>query len=94
MSANGHVARARNAGNPANRTLVRNVVQLMLRNPGAPAFVYYDRNQRRMFATDARPAYGVWRQVGPHDMASITVLTLAQEIEYLAQECREAAASC
>lgn len=88
MTANGHVARARSQGNPANRTLVRNVVQLMLRNPGAPAYLYYDRNQRRMFATDGRPSHGVWRQVGPHDIEEITILALAQEIEHLAQECR------
>lgn len=93
MAEHGHVARARSMGATANRTLVRNIVQLMLRNPGTPMYVYYDRHQRRMFATDARPSHGVWRQVGPHDMGSVTLLTLAHEIEYLAQECRDAAAS-
>lgn len=92
MGANGHVARARNLGLIANRTLVRNIVQLMLRAPGVPIYIYYDRRHRRMYATAVRPLHGVWRQVGPHDMGTITLIDLAREIEYLAQACREHAA--
>lgn len=89
----GHIALARIASATVNRTLVRDVVQLMLRHPGSPAYIRYDRRRRRLYATAARPSLGAWRQVGPYDMGSITVLAMAQEVDYLAQACRDEAAS-
>lgn len=91
MADRGHVARAARLGLPANRTLVRAVVALMLRDPSAPIYVHYHRRHKRVYATSIKPAYGSsWRQVGPHDAGSITLLELAREIEYLAQACRQA----
>lgn len=88
MTDSGHVARAHALGITANRTLVRDAVNLILRNPGQPVFVVY--RHRRLVATWNRPVFGVWRQIGPYQ-PEITVQALAAEIEYLARELRELA---
>lgn len=91
MSERGHLVRSRALGMPLNRTLVRDVVRILLQDPHAPAYVTYVTRQRRMVATATRPIVGIWRQVGPYDLSDTTLLTLTREVEYAAQECREAA---
>lgn len=86
MTDAGHVARARALGIAANRTLIRDAVNLMLRSPGAPCFIVY--RGHRLSVTAARPAFGAWRKLGPYP-PGVTVQALADEIGYLARDVRE-----
>lgn len=84
----GHIARARKLGISPNRTLVRDAVAVLLKRPGQPCYVVYDGH--RLAIREARPALGVWAQVGPYE-SYVPLDTLTREMEFIAANCRERA---
>lgn len=85
MSATGHVVHARRNGISPNRTLVRDVVNALLRTPRAVVFIVHDGH--RLALRLAKPYAGIWRSVGPFE-PYVPLETLAREIEFAAEACR------
>jgi hypothetical protein len=83
----GWLAWARNHWQSPNRTLVRDVVALTLKHPGAQLYIVHAGT--RLQATTTQPTLGrAWRKVGPYP-STIQLGKLAAEVEYVASELRD-----